>query len=164
MFISVISMAYLTLQAFIEHFQCVRHWEGVDANTDKVWAMTASAQAGKGEYLQGHGWPDGPYAQRSYKLEIMAVAHLRRVLCSLQGTFREYHNAIDHGYYSSVFLLLSLSVPSASGNGSSERLKDLSKFTQLVSENTKPETGSSVWISWLRSWGDKYILERDDGP
>lgn len=35
------------------------------------------------------------------------MAHLRRVLCSLQDTFREYHNAIDHGYYSfSIFVVV----------------------------------------------------------
>lgn len=85
MFISVISMAYLTLKAFIEYFQCVRHWKG--------WMQTQIRYE--------------PYVQRSYKLEIMVMGHIYRMLCTLQDTFRECHNAIDHGYYSfNIFVVV----------------------------------------------------------
>lgn len=70
-----------------------------------------------------------PCSQRSYKLGIMIIGHIYRVFTGLQGTFCEYHNAFDHDVTHSVLFLWH--VLSASGNGSSERLSNSFKFTQL---------------------------------
>ena len=41
-----------------------------------------------------------PYSQRSYKLGIMIISNIYRVLNSLQSFFLgECYNAIDHRYY-----------------------------------------------------------------
>lgn len=82
-----------------------------------------------------------PYSQRSYKPGKMRIGNIYRVLHGLQGNLCEYCNAIGHGYCS--FNIVLVEGPEYIRKWKLREV-NLSKFTQLISEEIKLEVGSSV--------------------
>ena len=74
-----------------------------------------------------------PHSQRSYKLGVMIISKIKRGLHSLQGACVCVNVIVPFitGIIHSGFFLR------ASGNRSSGRLSNLTKFAQLISEEIK---------------------------
>lgn len=82
-----------------------------------------------------------PYSQRSYKLGIMIVGTIYRVLYSLKALSVNVVTLLITGIIHSVFFV---ECPECFRKLKLREVKSLSKFTELVSEETKLEVGSSV--------------------